>query len=262
MATNALSGKHVLVTRAKDQAEPFINRIEEAGGISHVIPLLLFQPVKSDQLEKAITYINEFDWLVFTSANGVRFFLEELKKRHLPSSLKARIAVVGEKTEAVLDEYGLKADLLPDRYVAENLVVALTTHITAGEKILMPRGNLGRTLLPIELEKAGIEVSDLTIYETVCPPEAKDQFRAFIKSGQAIDVITFTSSSAVRHFAQVLHELKIEKPFKDAKIACIGPIAEKTATEFHLSVDITASTYTIEGLIEAIITYYKEAKKV
>jgi uroporphyrinogen-III synthase len=260
MNTAALAGKHVLVTRAIEQAQPLINRIEEAGGIAHVIPLLSFQAIEeAHHIEQVRNSLEHYQWLVFTSANGVRFFFEAFKEDHLRSIIKkANIAVVGHKTKAVLNQYGYQASLLPKHYVAEDLVLVLREHIKEGERVLLPRGNLGRAYLPKALSAYGIEVDDLTIYKTVCPDGAKDHIQSLINEHILLDVITFTSSSAVKHYTQILEGLELEDPFPYARIACIGPIAERTAQEYHLQVDITASTYTIEGLIEAISTYFKE----
>ncbi|WP_157796546.1 uroporphyrinogen-III synthase [Bacillus sp. FJAT-45037] len=252
-------GKRILVTRAKEQAPPLSKRIEQKGGIPYEIPLLSFQVVQDDQyIQQAVDELEEYQWIVFTSANGVHFFMEALKKAGNKTMGHQQIAVVGQKTARVLKAFGYSADLLPNEFVAEDLVRVLGENVTIGGKILLPRGNLGRIYLPKTLTEQGFQVNDLTVYETVCPKEAKRQLQSFLETGQRLDVVTFTSSSAVKHYVELISELACKDEVSASHIACIGPIAKKTAQEYDLEVDITAHTYTIEGLVEAMSSHFKE----
>ncbi len=255
-----LADKKVLVTRAKEQAHALSALIRRQGGTAIEVPLLAFQPPSETQLlDHSIEQLADYQWLIFTSANGVRFFMERYKMINLAEGkLPVSIAVVGEKTEAVLEQYHIKADLLPKDYVAEGLIEALTGIVNSGDRILLARGNLGRSILNEELEKMGAFVDDLTVYETVCPESAKAHLQKVIQSSNNLDYVTFTSSSTVRHYVNILKQLHVEEIRFHPKIACIGPIAAKTAIEHGLTVDIIPPTYTIEALVEQLVYDTKE----
>lgn len=254
MSNLPLANKTILVTRAKEQAKELSDLIEDKGGTAIEVPLLSFEATTdTEQVKRAIHTINDFEWLVFTSANGVRLFMEQYSKRfrHKPC---CRIAVVGEKTEMALNDFGLHADLVPKNYVAEALVEDLKGKIRKGDRILVARGNLGRPILIDELQAAGAEVTDLTVYKTVRDEQAYSAlWQAF--EDHKIDYVTFTSSSTVKHFVAAVDKLQLQK--HHPTIACIGPIAEETATRLGLTVDVVPNVYTIEGLIDEIISHVK-----
>ncbi|WP_227936698.1 uroporphyrinogen-III synthase [Alkalihalobacillus deserti] len=256
MSKNPLAGKTILVTRAKEQAQDLSFLISKQGGTAIEVPLIAFQAVSSQDLESVIHNLKSYQWLIFTSANGVRFFIEELKKirQHIQQGA-LKIAVVGTKTEQMLEYYQLKADLLPDHFVAEGLVEALAKQVVRGDRVLVARGNLGRKELIDGLTEVGAVVDDLSVYETVHPPEAKDKLEQVITSLGTLDYITFTSSSTVHHFMEIIQEKGINV---QAKIACIGPIAARTAEKYGLTVDLMPSTYTVEHLVEQLILDSKE----
>ncbi len=171
-----------------------------------------------------------------------------------------RIAAVGEKTAQMLEHYRLSADIVPSEYVAEELLNELRQTIQKGERVLIPRGNLGRQLLVEELEKHGAEVTELVVYVTERPAGAGVALdRAF--SEETIDVITLTSSSTVRNFHELIREYRGEGTITKVPIACIGPIAAKAAETLGLTVQIMPERYTIEALVTAICDYFKEEER-
>lgn len=257
-----LAGKRILVTRAKEQAEALSSLIGRHGGTAVEVPLIAFQaPADNARSEAVLKALDSYEWLVFTSANGVRFFIERLRELQLTGlSSPVKIAAVGTKTEEALIRHGLRADLIPESFVAEELLEALSTKVENGDRLLLVRGNLGRSLLPKELTKLGIQVEELIVYETVCPPEAKVELRAALER-TTVDYATFTSSSTVSHYAKLLKELEAEGVITAAKIVCIGPIAARTARQYRLSVDLMPARYTIEAMVEQLVLHTKGEKE-
>ncbi|WP_100405017.1 uroporphyrinogen-III synthase [Bacillus solitudinis] len=255
----SLAGKHILVTRAKEQAKVLSQRIREAGGIPIEVPLLAFQrPQNQEVIPEVISRLAEFDWLVFTSANGVRFFMEHFQDNTKNKNVRLpKIAVVGIETAKVLHLYKVKADVSPDVYVAESLIDCLKENTEPGQRILLARGNLGRSILNDNLLTYGLEVTDLIVYETVLPKEAIIEMKTLLDKSMIPDVVTFTSSSTVQHFIQLLQKINQSERFNPV-MACIGPVTAQTAKKLGLSVEIIPKTYTVEGLVQAICTYIEE----
>jgi len=265
MNERPLQYKRILVTRAKEQATEFSMLIEERGGTAIEVPLLSFQATnKSEEIHQIMKYIHTYTWIIFTSTNGVKFFFSLLEKEKINATSilsQLRVAVVGKKTEAALREIGFEADIVPKYFVAEGLFEELKRFIQKGERVLFPKGNLARDILPSQLNALGISVTELTVYENRQNVAVKDKLIRLIKQ-QELDVLTFTSTSAVNYFMDIVSEAQLVPLLKNFKIACIGPIATATANSHGLSVNIIASPYTIEGLVEAISMYYlkEEAK--
>ncbi|NEU29800.1 uroporphyrinogen-III synthase [bacterium LRH843] len=255
MSELPLAGKTVLVTRAKEQAPALSALIQKQGGTALEVPLLAFQRSKQeDQIDQALKHIADYDWLIFTSVNGVHFFMERYNEMYKNDSTPpVKIAVVGEKTEAALLNYNIKTDVMPLDYSAEGMVDVLVNHIHAGDKVLLARGNLGRNVLNVALAKIGAHLDDLTLYKTVYPGEAKSELHHLIENRIPVDYVTFTSSSTVSHYVNIMNQFDRENAHFKPKIACIGPIAAKTAADLGLTVDIIPLTYTIEELVEQLV---------
>lgn len=256
-----LKGKRILVTRAKEQASSFSKKIQSLGGVPIEIPLIKIEaPSNTDQIEKTLINLHTYDWLVFTSVNGVHYFFQFLEQFDIPiknTQEKPKIAVVGKKTLEALEKKGVKVDLIPDEFVAEDLLTKMLLQVKKGDNVLLARGNLARSLLPEKLKEAGARVNDLVVYETVVNMEARAELLEILKL-RSCDLIAFTSSSTVTNFCSLLKGADIEALLKNIKIACIGPITEQTALESGLKVDIVAKEYTIDGLLEAIVRSFDD----
>ena len=244
-----LSGKRVLVTRAREQAGTFTKLIEERGGLSVEIPLISFDP-RNELLETVL--LEQFSWVLFTSANGVRFFFQQTV---LPPHVK--VGAVGSKTAKALKKHGVQIDLLPQDFMAEGLVESISHYANPGEKILLPRGNLGREELPGQLSDLGFDVTDLPIYETVIPKDSGAALKKVMKD-HAVDVITFTSSSTVHHFIQLLQAENLKDELKGITIVVIGPITERTLTSYKIEPQVIPEQYTIEGMLESLERYFQK----
>lgn len=256
-----LLGKTILNTRGKKQAAEFSRKIIEAGGTSIEVPLLTFQkPEESAGIEEAIKNIHTFDWLIFTSKNGVDCFFDyydcvnEKEDHKLPLP---KIAVVGTKTEQALNSKGHKAELVPDEFIAEGLFDRLRPFVKSGARFLLARGNLGRSYLVEELIKHGAQVTDLIVYETVGNACEKERLIKLLKE-KRIDIITFTSPSTVKQFHKMVEQSDWQEWTKDVIFACIGPETKKSADNLQVPIHICPANYTVDYLLTDIIAYLKE----
>jgi uroporphyrinogen III methyltransferase / synthase len=256
-----LSGRRVLVTRAAGQAGSLTDVLESAGAEVVEFPTIEIQPVEDwsiiDQaIEKLRTDRSGFDWAIFTSANAVDFFIQRLRRLGGDVRLLAdlKIAAVGTATAARLEDQNLSADLVPDDFKAEGLIEEFGRMPLGGRKILIPRAREARGILPERLREMGAEVTVAPLYRNVRPSGLPvDRVKRDLKEGR-IDVITFTSGSTVRNFADILAgNGNVADIIGPARIAVIGPVTAGAARRLGLSVDIMPSSSTIPALVEAII---------
>lgn len=239
-----LIGFRVMVTRAAAQAATFVRALEEAGATVVVCPV-----IRIERLEVKLPDPDVYDWIVFTSVNGVDRFFELLGKRALREGV--RIAAIGPETAAALADHGTQADVVPRRFVAEELAAALPASLVAGARVLIPRAAGSRDVLPQQLRAQAARVDVLEIYRAVSPVDLRQNLQAALRQG--LDVVTLTSSSAVRHLVDALGGAG--RLPAGIQVACVGPVTAETAREAGLPVDIIAEEYTTRGLVEALIRH-------
>jgi len=257
-----LSGRRILVTRARAQASGFLERLRDLGADAVEIPVIAVEPVvERRELETALAAITADDGrprlAVFTSANAVQLVWEALldSGRDARDLAGMRLAAIGPETAAALGSHGLRADLVPEEYVAEAVADLLEAQGVAGWRVWLPRAALARDVLPDRLRAAGAEVEVLALYRTVLPPGTLQQLAALLADGR-VDAVTFTSSSTVRHFQTAL----TGAPFPAGAIAaCIGPVTAATAREAGFPVDLVAAEYTTAGLAAALAAHFGSA---
>ncbi|HUJ17295.1 MAG TPA: uroporphyrinogen-III C-methyltransferase [Nitrospirota bacterium] len=253
-----LFGKRVIVTRSRDQASVFAEMLIDRGATTIEFPTIDVVPPSSwDELDAAITAIEAYQWIIFTSANAIRFFMERLRtlNKDLRLLKGVNICVVGPKTAEALDCYGLKPDLVPSEFKAEGVLAALGGTKVRGLKILIPRAKVARELIPDKLREQGAEVTVATAYENVRP--AADLERVLkLFNEKKINAVTFTSSSTVHNFIEILGPKEYKKLMEGVAVACIGPVTAKTAEEFGLKTDIMPKDYTIPALVDAMVEFY------
>jgi uroporphyrinogen III methyltransferase/synthase len=251
-----LFGQRIVVTRPRDQAAALTDRLRALGAEAISLPTIEIRPPDDwTPLDEAISRLDTYDWLIFTSANGVNKFIERLDQS--PSDLRclrARICAIGPATAEALSTLHLKVDRLPAEYVAESLLQAFAGDDLNGKRILLPRALVARDLIPAQLEQRGARVDVVAAYQTVIPAAAAPHAQRLFAAPRRPDWITFTSSSTVKNFLSVCPKENLEA----VRVASIGPITSGTARELGLSVDQEASRYTIDGLIEAILSADKE----
>jgi uroporphyrinogen III methyltransferase/synthase len=245
-----LHGKRIVVTRARPQASELARRLDALGAEPIELPAIRIEPrLDSDEVRRAVESLHAYALVCLTSPNGVNLLFEAMaaQGRDARALANASVAAIGAGTEAALASYGVLADIVPERFVAEELADALDELELQGKPVLIARAAEGREVLPDALRKKGAEVDVVTLYETVAEepdPEALERARD-------ADFITFTSSSTVRNFVAAAGKNGIPK---EARIVSIGPVTSETAREAGLTVDIEAERHDIDGLVEALLT--------
>lgn len=233
---------------------------EEYGAEVIEFPTIKIIPPKSfDELDNAISNISRYGWVIFTSANGVKYFLERLGAKHKDiRELKGiKIAAIGPATADEFKKLGVIVDLIPDEYKAEALVGFFEKKGVKDLKILIPRAKFAREVLPDKLRGMGAEVDVVPAYETVKPEENVEKIEQLLKD-ENIDLVTFTSSSTVINFVDSFKMEGIKELLKGVKIASIGPITAKKAEEFSLTSHIIPEKFTIESLANSIVEYFQD----
>ncbi len=252
LSQRPLFGKRILVTRARSQASKLTAKLEKLGAEVLEAPAISMADPADNYaaLDKAIDHVADYHWLIFTSANGVgRFFARLFKAGKDARALGyAKIAAIGSATAEKLKQYGLVADVIPQEYRAEGVVEALKGKLPPHAKILIPRAEEAREVLPDTLREMGAEVEVAPAYRTVCGQVDGEALAADIKAGR-IDLVTFTSSSTVKNLVNIIGSAEA---LKGVKTACIGPVTADTAKSLGIEPDIIAKEYTIDGLVEAI----------
>ena len=245
-----LLGLRVVVTRPAAQAPELSRLLEERGAVALECPLIrIADPVDPAPLRQAALDAHTYDWLMLTSVNGVQRFWGALVAagRDARALGDAKIACIGPATAAALEAYGLRADLVPETYVAESLLAATADDRTvAGLRILIPRAAVARELLPEELRERGAHVDVVEAYRSLPDEDGAARLRALMDAGEA-DVVTFTASSTVDAFVEA-----VGADLRGAAAACIGPITAETARGYGLEVAVEAGEHTMEGLVEAL----------
>lgn len=239
-----LFGKRIVITRPREQAAEFGRKIEAGGGEAIYCPTIRIEPLEPDLSLLDTSY----HWVVFTSANGVNSLIAALRAggADLRRLGPARIAAIGPETARAAATAGLHVDFVPSRYVAEQVAAEFPEPI-AGKRVLIPRAQEAREVLPEVWRKQGATVDVLPVYRSVPDRSGVDALRERLDRGE-VDAVTFTASSTVQNFRRLLPEASLE----DVKVACIGPITAQTAQELGYRVDAVAETFTIPGLIEAL----------
>jgi uroporphyrinogen-III synthase len=249
-----LKGKRILITRPRVQSAGFARRLEALGAIPFLFPVIEIAPVKASRaLDKALRQLEQYDWLVLTSANGVEVTWKRLGDLHiqaLPEGLK--VAAIGPKTAAALRSVGVSPDFVPDEYVAEAILPGLGE--LRGCRVLLLRADLARKALPKAIRQGGGEATEIAVYNTVAAepdPLGLEALR------QGVDVVTFTSSSTVRNFVKLVRKAGLDPAALPGNplFACIGPVTAQTAREEGLPPAPVASEYTTEGLIKALLDF-------
>lgn len=260
--TRPLLGKRIVVTRAREQASDLVRQLSDLGAECLEYPTIKIVPAEDlKPMDRAIGDLGAYDWIVFTSVNGVQFFFDRLFGSNLDvrALTHLRTAAIGPATANRLFKFGLKSDIIPETFRAESVVEAFRKENMNGQRILLPRAAEARSVLPDELRKMGADVHDVTAYHTEQVTENTDTLVRQLED-KSIDLITFTSSSTVKNFKRLLPSDRFDHLIDGIPIASIGPITTDTASELGFKVDTTAESYTIPGLCEAILKYYRTIK--
>ena len=250
-----LRGKGVVVTRAREQASGMAKSLAKLGANVIQFPTIKIDPLADySGVHAAIKALHEYEWVIFTSVNGVKHFWLQLAALGLDTRALggAKIAAIGPATAEILREKGIEPDFVPEKYVAEGVVKGLIERGMDGSKILLPRAKVAREILPEELRKAGAQVDILPVYETKPAGEAKEEVLELLKNGE-LHCVTFGSSSTVENFFDLVSPELIKEHRDSVKLASIGPITSNTLKEFGFSADIQPEDYTIPALVDELV---------
>lgn len=247
----SLAGKRILVTRPRAQAADLCDKLAALGAIPIQFPTIEIAPQDDyAALDKAIAGLADYQWIIFTSVNGVSAFWQRLEVTGRASDALdgIRVAAIGPATARALEKQRIAAQFIPDEYVAEAIVKGIGD--VRGQCILLPRADIAREALAVELERRGAHVQEIAAYRTA--PATPDP-HGLAELQRGVEAITFTSSSTARNFVALVGR----KTF-GAAVACIGPITAQTVRELGLPVNVMATEYTMDGLVAALVKYYEE----
>ncbi len=253
-----LFGKRILITRSRAQSRKMAERILELGGEPILFPTIQIVPPEDlAPLDNSIAAIASYDWVIFTSVNGVeRFFQRYFEvKEDIRDMAGPRIGAIGPVTAESVRKQGIKVDLLAKEFKAEGVLAQLSDEDVRGKRILIPRAEKARDILPNGITEKGGEVDVVPVYRTVLPDDIDvAEIRGMLEEKQ-VHAVTFTSSSTVTHFLEILGHADLNRLLEGITLASIGPITSRTMKANGLPVHVEASEYTIEGLVNALTKY-------
>jgi uroporphyrinogen-III synthase len=262
-----LNGTRILVGRARHQSSSLSYGLRSLGASVVEIPFIeIHQPQSYQPLDNALKNIKSYDWLILTSANGVEAMWQRLRTLRIARRRLKRlqIAAIGPATKKAIVKHGLKVKMVPEEYVAESVVKGLRDKVK-GKRIVLIRARVARDVIPEELRAAGAEVDVVEAYETVVPEKSRARLQALMKNAaRRPHIVTFTSSSTAKNFAELLGPVKPKSGggdlIKSVQFASIGPVTSATLRELQMPVAIEAREFTMGGLIRAIVlARYAEA---
>jgi len=256
-----LRGRTIVVTRPRDQAAEFVEALRRQGARVLVAPAIVLKPPRSlAPLDRALGRLAAYDYVIFTSANGVARFFSRLRetKRDVRELGRAALVAIGPSTAAAVEGRGLRVEAVPEEYRAEGIVRLLLRRRLRGARVLLPRAAAARDLLVRELRRGGAVVDVVPIYRTERSREGAAAVREELRAGR-LDLITFTSSSTVTSFARLFRGPSDSRRVRRVPVAAIGPITASTARRERFRVAIVPRAYTVPDLARAIVRYFKNS---
>lgn len=261
-----MRGRTIVTTRALAQSAEFIAELESYGARVVPCPTIEIAALESyELLDEALDHLYGYDWLVFTSTNGVDYFMRRMQERGLDVSEldELRVCATGAATADRLRDAHVHVDVVPDEFKAEGVFDALADYLGGREQFdrlnfLIPRAMVARDYLPQSLAEAGARADVVPVYRTV-PPQTTDRARIeALLVGGAVDCITFTSGSTVKNFAQLFDTHDLHDLLRDVRVACIGDITARVAADYKLSTDIQPAESTTSALARAVADYFAQ----
>ncbi len=258
-----LFGKRIVVTRAADQAGAFSGLLGARGATVLECPTIRLQPPESwSELDAEIDNLGSFDWTIFTSANAVNFFFGRLAAKGCDSRAfgRCKVCAVGPKTAALLAAKGITADMIPADYKAEGVVAEFHRMEMNGQRVLFPRADKARELIPLALTAMGATVNAPVTYRNTLPDALPKNVLQSLEE-QRLDCITFTSSSTAENLAAMLGENRMLRLLHGVTIAAIGPVTAATCRDLGLKVHIEPDRYTLENMTDEIVKFFNPHKQ-
>lgn len=263
LARQPLRGLRVLVTRARKQAGKLSVLLRQQGATVIEVPTIEIRPPKTwSTLDGALRHIDEFDWLILTSVNGVEALAARCRKLRIELSTlrRLKVAAIGPATRQALEDLGLRVDVVPSEYVAEAVVQKLRPKVK-GSTVLLVRAAVARDVIPRELKKAGAAVEVVEAYRTVAPQSSRQKLQGIFRDPERRpQLITFSSSSTARNFHELVQGVP-KRHLREVVIASVGPVTSSTLRSCGYHVDIDAREYTMAGLVDAIVKKWTGFRK-
>ncbi|MBM7713469.1 uroporphyrinogen-III synthase [Siminovitchia sp. FSL H7-0308] len=263
MERHPLKGKHVLITRGGEQGEKFCHDVASAGGIPYMVPLIDFRPYEDLNAPCFIRSLDRYDWIIFTSRNGVKYFFRhighgresfELVKQHI------RFAAVGEKTRAELRRYHISAEFMPNVYTAEDFGREFFQQGYTANRVLIPKGNLASKTVAEHFRRRGIIADEWIVYETFYPTKDVTRLVQILRDNQ-LDVACFTSPSTFHHFMKLVNQYHLREHAGKINLASIGKVTKKAIEEEGFSVKICPRNYTIDSMFHELCQFYGQKER-
>jgi len=249
----SLSGRRVLVTRPSQQTATLAKRLRELGAIAIEFPTIEIVPAENtDQLDHAIRNLDRYEWVIFTSVHGVRFFLKRMVALgfNIETLRDVKVVAIGPATATAFERTGKKVDYTPDEYLSERILNGLGE--VSGRRVLLPRADIASRKLPETLRARGALVDEVIAYRTIVPRgSTSERLKSILRGG--VDLVTFTSPSTVRNLIQILGNDDSQGLLRNIKVICIGPVTAAAARELGIPVDTIAQEHTVDGLMETIV---------
>lgn len=251
-----LAGRRIVVTRAPEQSEELLDRLRDAGAKPISLPMVRFlEPTDFTALDQAIALLGEFDWLVLTSANAVRFFLARCRDLgRWPGGDRPRIAAVGPATQASLDAAGLRVTFVPQTFNGTALAAELAPQLP-GRRVLLPRSDRAEDDLPAALRVAGADVTEVVAYRTAAPERLDDALIGMICQGQ-VDAVIFFSPSAVQQFAGAVGAETFAQIGGRTALVAVGPVTASAIRKAGAILAVEAPRSTSGGVVEALERHF------
>jgi uroporphyrinogen III methyltransferase/synthase len=260
-----LRGRRIVVTRAREQAGEIVAHLRALGAEPVECPSISIEPLRDPApLDEAIARLALYDWVIFTSVNGVTHFAARLAALGMDSSIlcERQVGAIGPATRSALERLGCRPDFMPDEYVAEAIVAQIGS--VKGKRVLLPRADIAREALADGLRSLGAEVDEVAAYRTVRGDSASNLLARLRE--RSLDAITFTSSSTVRFTIDGLVDAGAGRSeavalLNTVDVVCIGPVTAETARRSGLVVTATSDEYTVDGLIASLVGLYARPQK-
>lgn len=258
-----LKGKHVLITRGGEQGDKFCHDVASAGGIPYMVPLIDFRPYEDLNAPGFIHSLDRYDWIIFTSRNGVKYFFHHID--HLRESFELmkkniRFAAVGEKTRAELRRYHISAEFMPNVYTAEDFGREFFLHGYTGTRVLIPKGNLASKTVAAHFRSRGIIADEWIVYETFYPTKDTNRLVHILREDR-LDAACFTSPSTFHHFMKVVNQYHLREHAGKINMASIGKVTKKAIEEEGFSMTICPDTYTIDAMFHELCQYFGQKER-
>ena len=259
--TKPLFGRGIVITRPEAQAKEFSSLLRAQGARVIHFPTIKIAPAESyEGLDRAIGQLSQYQWIIFTSANGVGFFLKRLKElgRDMRDLKGIQVCAIGPVTAAKIEKSGIRVDVVPEEFISEGVVREFEKLNLKGSRVILPRAEKARNVIPEGLAKLGAKVDVVTAYRTENSGRDRSELENLIREGK-VDVITFTSPSTVTNFMEIMGQNYVMP--SQIKIACIGPVTAAAVKKAGLPTDIIQERYTIPGLVESLTAFFATNQK-